>query len=120
MFLCDLDSYSRRSRRQPSLALNQLEQKFHTFLLEVYHRRPSSEGRLSPKKRWEKGGFLPRIVESLEQLDLLLMQEVRIRKVRLTAAPAKPCPTSPRARYGARPELWSEELSVVAFEGYLS
>jgi len=82
MFLCDLNGYSRRSRLKPSVTLNQLEQKFRTFLLEVYHRRPSSEGKLSPKERWEEGGFLPRMAESLEQLDLLLMQEVRTRKVR--------------------------------------
>ena len=35
-----------------------------------------------PSERWEEGGFLPRMPESLEQLDLLLMQEVRARKVR--------------------------------------
>jgi putative transposase len=35
-----------------------------------------------PSERWEEGGFLPRMPESLEQLDLLLMQEARARKVR--------------------------------------
>jgi putative transposase len=59
MFLCDLDGYTRRSRRKPSLTLSQLEQQFHTFLLEVYHRRPSSEGKPCPKDRWEEGGFFP-------------------------------------------------------------
>jgi putative transposase len=50
--------------------------------LETYHRRISVKGRLVPSERWEEGGFLPRMPESLEQLDLLLMQEVRARKVR--------------------------------------
>jgi len=35
-------------------------------LVEVYHRRPSSEGKLSPKERWEQDCFLPRMKE-LEQ-----------------------------------------------------
>jgi putative transposase len=82
MFLCDLDGYTRRSRRKPSLTLGQLEDLFRTFLLEVYHRRAISEARLAPSERWEEGGFLPRMPDSLEQLDLLLMQEVRARKVR--------------------------------------
>jgi transposase InsO family protein len=37
MFLCDLDGYTRRSRRKPSLTLGQFEDLFRTFLLEVYH-----------------------------------------------------------------------------------
>ena len=82
MFLCDLSGYTRRSRRKPSLTLGQLEELFRTFLLEVYHRRENSEVRLAPSERWEEGGFLPRMPESLEQLDLLLIQEVRARKVR--------------------------------------
>jgi putative transposase len=82
MFLCDLDGYTRRSRRKPSLTLERLEDLFRTFVLEVYHRRASSEVRLAPSERWEEGGFLPRMPDSLEQLDLLLMQEVRSRKVR--------------------------------------
>jgi putative transposase len=82
MFLCDLDGYTRRSTRKPKLTLGQLESLFRTFLLEVYHKRASSEGRLAPSERWEQGGFLPRMPESLEQLDLLLMQEVCSHKVR--------------------------------------
>jgi putative transposase len=62
--------------------LDSLEKQFHTFLLEVYHRRPSSEGKLSPKERWEQGGFLPRMPDSVERLDLSLIHEVRTRKVR--------------------------------------
>ncbi len=82
MFLCELDGYARRKRQRPSLSLQQFEDRFRTFLLEIYHRRTSVEGRLPPSERWEDGGFLPRMPESLEQLDLLLMQEVRPRKVR--------------------------------------
>jgi putative transposase len=82
MFLCDLDGYTRRSSRKPGVTLGQLEGLFRTFLLQIYHKRASSAGRLAPSERWEQGGFLPRMPESLEQLDLLLMHEVRARKVR--------------------------------------
>src|SRR5271156_553141 len=82
MFLCELDGYIKRKRQKPSLTLELFEELFRTFLLETYHRRTSEEGRPAPSERWEEGGFLPRMPESLEQLDLLLMQEVRARKVR--------------------------------------
>lgn len=82
MFLCDLAGYGKRSRREPQLTLSQLDEKFRVFLLETYHRRQTSEGKSSPKERWEQGGFLPRMPESLEQLDLLLIAEIRTRKVR--------------------------------------
>ena len=82
MFLCDLDGYTKRPRRKPSLTLAGLEKQFHMFLLESYQQRPTSEGKPSPKERWEAGGFLPRMPDSLEQLDLLLMCELRTRKVR--------------------------------------
>jgi putative transposase len=82
MFLCELDGYIKRKRHKPSLTLERFEELFQTFLLETYHRRISVEGRPAPSERWEGGGFLPRMPDSLEQLDLLLMQEVRARKVR--------------------------------------
>ena len=82
MFLCELDGYSKKKRHKPSLSLEHFEDLFRTFLLETYHRRPSLASKAAPSERWEEGGFLPRMPESLEQLDLLLMQEVRARKVR--------------------------------------
>jgi putative transposase len=82
MFLCDLDGYTARRGRKPTLTLDSLEKQFHTFLLEFYHRRPSSEGKLSSKERWEQGGFLPRMPDSLERLNLLLIHEIRTRRVR--------------------------------------
>jgi len=82
MFLCDLDGYKGRTRRKPSLTLAQFEDLFRAFLLDVYHRRSGSDDLPTPIKRWESGGFLPRMPQSLEQLDLLLVQEVQARKVR--------------------------------------
>jgi putative transposase len=82
MFLCDLEGYTRRGRRKPELTIDQLEQRFRAFLVEVYQRTPGAEAELSPSAKWEEGGFLPRIPASLEQLDLLLIEELRPRKVR--------------------------------------
>lgn len=82
MFLCDLDGYTRRGRWKPSLTLAQLDELFHTFLLEVYHRVAGPDAEIGPAETWEKGGFLPRMPVSLEQLDLLLIQEIRSRKIR--------------------------------------
>jgi putative transposase len=82
MFLCDLEGYLNRSRRNPTLTLPQLDAQFRTFLLEVYHRNVSTGTMMPPIKRWEGEGFLPRMPHSLEQLDLLLMHAVRSRRVR--------------------------------------
>jgi putative transposase len=81
-FLCDLEGYTRRGRRKPTLSLGQLEERFRTFLIEVYSRTPVAEAELSPSALWERGGFLPRMPDSLEQLDLLLIEEVRSRRIR--------------------------------------
>jgi putative transposase len=54
---------------------------FRTWLLEDYHERVHEETRQAPKARWEGMGFLPRMPESLEQLDLLLLQVARKRRV---------------------------------------
>ena len=82
MFLSDLTGFVRRGKPKARFTLDQLDELFRTFLIEVYHRRPGSDGRLPPARRWEEGGFLPRMPESLEQLDLLLMEEARARRVR--------------------------------------
>jgi putative transposase len=55
---------------------------FRTFLIEVCSRTPVAEAELSPSALWERGGFLPRMPDSLEQLDLLLIEEVRSRRIR--------------------------------------
>lgn len=82
MFLCDLEGYLQRSRRKPKLTLAQLEQQWRTFLLEGYHRSPTAGTATAPIERWTSTGFVPRMPRSLEQLDLLLIQSARTRKVR--------------------------------------
>jgi putative transposase len=63
------------------LTLPAFEQRFRTWLLEDFHRRRHSETEDQPKERWEKGGFVPRMPQSLESLDLLLLTVAKTRKV---------------------------------------
>ena len=57
----------------PKLTLAQLDEALQTFIVGNYHLRSHSETKQLPQERWEAGGFLPRMPDSLEQLDLLLL-----------------------------------------------
>ena len=84
MFLCELDGYAPPGstvRGKRRLTLAELDSRLRTFLLDVYHRRKCAETKTPPAERWEANGFLPRMPESLEQLDLLLIQVVKNRRV---------------------------------------
>lgn len=63
------------------LTLSAFEQHFQNWLLDGYHRRIHSETKAPPQDRWEAQGFLPRMAESLEQLDLLLLTVAKTRRV---------------------------------------
>jgi len=84
MFLCELPGYSPEGgamRGKPTLTLRDLSECFGRFLYETYHVRVQNETGTTPNDRWEANGFLPRMADSLEQLDLLLITVVRSRKV---------------------------------------
>jgi len=66
---------------EAKLTLSAFEQKFRTWLLEDYHQRVHSETKCKPAERWERGGFLPRMPDSLERLDLLLLTVAKTRRV---------------------------------------
>jgi putative transposase len=66
---------------KPVLTLGQLEAHFRAWLVEHYHQAVHSETGAAPQARWESEGFLPRLPESLEQLDLLLLTVARPRRV---------------------------------------
>jgi putative transposase len=65
----------------PVLSLSDLERELRTFIVESYHLRPHSETGVPPQGRWEAGGFLPRLPDSLEQLDLLLLTVAKGRRI---------------------------------------
>ncbi|WAH36484.1 Mu transposase C-terminal domain-containing protein [Alicyclobacillus dauci] len=58
----------------------ELVSQLETFLL-TYNLQPHSETGVPPQERWEGGGFLPRLPESRTELDLLLLQVVKTRRV---------------------------------------
>jgi putative transposase len=66
----------------PALTLADFDAIFQEFLLSEYHVRPQRDLPDTPQARWEGDGFLPRLPESLEQLDLLLLTVARTRRVR--------------------------------------
>jgi putative transposase len=85
MFLCELKGYAPPGggmRGRPALTLPDLDDRLRAFLLDVYHRRACAETKMRPAERWEGSGFLPRMPESREQLDLLLIQVAKMRRVR--------------------------------------
>lgn len=62
-----------RAATPPALSLAQLDQAVGRFLIEQHNHRAHSETKAVPVQRWAAGGWLPRMPDSLEQLDLLLL-----------------------------------------------
>ena len=68
-------------RPTPRLTLRELDSRLGEFFLGEYHQRVHGETGARPQERWEAGGFLPRLPDSLEQLDLLLLTVAKTRRV---------------------------------------
>jgi len=83
LLLSDLPGYAPEGseRVESVLTLPELDARFRKWLLDGYHRRIHGETKQPPAERWQQGGFLPRMPESLEQLDLLLLTVVKARRV---------------------------------------
>jgi len=84
MLLCHLPGYTPASMPPDHalLTVSAFEAELQRFILDQYHQRPHHETGEPPQARWESGGFLPRLPESLEQLDLLFLTVAKSRKVR--------------------------------------
>lgn len=83
MFLPDLPGHLIRGKplSAPALALDELRIRFEAFVCGAYHQRPHGSTGEAPVTRWQKGGFLPTMPDSLEQLDMLLVHVPKPRKV---------------------------------------
>ena len=83
LFLCHQPGYTPPGTAavKPVLTLPELDARLRGFLVEIYHQQPHSETGAPPQARWEAQGFLPRLPESLEQLDLLLLSVAKPRRV---------------------------------------
>ena len=77
-----LPGYSRtQADRKAVLSLAGLSGEIETYLIGEYLVTPHSTTGQAPQARWEAGGFLPQMPDSLERLDLLLLTVARTRRV---------------------------------------
>jgi len=66
----------------PLLTLDRFKEVFHKWLVSDYMYREHSEIDTTPFLRWNADNFIPRLPDSLEQLDLLLLTVKKKRSVR--------------------------------------
>jgi putative transposase len=66
----------------PRLSLPELDTTIGDYFLGTYNNRPHREISIAPIKAWLGQGWLPRMPESLEALDLLLVMVAQSRMVR--------------------------------------
>jgi putative transposase len=82
MLLSRLPGYARtQADRKAVLALADLAGEIETYLIGDYLATPHSTTGQASQARWEAGGFLPQMPDSLERLDLLLLTVTRTRRV---------------------------------------
>ncbi|MCW2943165.1 MAG: Transposase [Actinomycetia bacterium] len=85
MCLAHLPGYAPRGTpdraAQAKLTLPELDAAIGRFIHQVYNLRPHSETKMPPQARWEAGAFIPRMPDSLQQLDLLLLTVAKPRKI---------------------------------------
>jgi putative transposase len=85
MCLPHLPGYAPRGTKdragQARLSLAELDQAIGVFIRETYNATAHGETGVPPQQRWEAGAFIPRVPDSLEQLDLLLLTVTSPRKV---------------------------------------
>ena len=70
-----------RPASAPRLSLAELDRAIGAFVVGTYNLRPHSATGEAPSETWAAGAFLPRLPDSLEELDLLLVQHVKPRIV---------------------------------------
>ena len=66
----------------PRLSLSDLDRAITDYIVGVYNARVHGEIGQTPLDAWRGNGFLPRLPESLEDLDLLLVMHAKPRAVR--------------------------------------
>lgn len=81
LFLQNLPGYLGNLANSALLTVQELDEKLARFLLYDYHHRVHGTTKEEPVSRWNKSGFLPQLPDSLESLDLLLLQVTKPRKV---------------------------------------
>lgn len=83
LFLSELENYCPNTEppTAPLLPLAAFREAFREWLVGRYHFRKHGTTRQAPIERWEAGGFLPRMPDRPEELDLLLLTIAESRRV---------------------------------------
>src|SRR5512135_1190722 len=82
VFLSRLPGYAPgRTGGSAVLTLPELGQELESYLIGEYLVTPHRTTKQAPQARWEAGGFLPQMPESLERLDLLLLTVPKARRI---------------------------------------
>ncbi|MCH5584889.1 Mu transposase C-terminal domain-containing protein [Shimazuella sp. AN120528] len=81
LLLQDLPGYIENTSVRNHLTFQKLEDKLNEFIINVYHHRSHGTTKVAPIDRWSQSGFLLNMPESLEDLDLLLLNVAKARKV---------------------------------------
>ncbi len=83
LFLSGQPGYAPRGfgNVEPVLTLEELDKRLRKWLIDDYMQREHSELGVSPKTRWESSSFIPRMPDSREQLDILLLTITKPRTV---------------------------------------
>ena len=75
-----INSIMTTSNNQPTFDLKSLDKMVYEFIVN-YNHQTHSDLRMSPTERWQLNGFLPHILDSLEDLDLLLFTVAKPRRI---------------------------------------
>jgi len=81
MLLEGLPGYVKNKNGEKLLTVYEFEKKLSNFILTDYNHEVHSSTNYSPVDRWNGSGFLPNLPDSLEKLDLLLLQVAKTRRV---------------------------------------
>lgn len=82
LFLQDLPGYMGNQTSPSSLiTIKELDEKLSEFIIYDYHNKIHSTTKKAPIHAWNRSGFIPNLPESLESLDLLLLNVAKPRKV---------------------------------------
>lgn len=77
----DLPGYFGNQNTSNLLTIKELDEKFARFIIYDYHHRIHGTTKQEPIEMWNNSGFLPNLPDSLESLDLLLLNVVKSKKV---------------------------------------
>ena len=76
-----LSGYAPTGKRKAAMTLADLGKELENYFIHEYHVTPHGTTGEPPQRRWDAGGFLPQMPDSLGQLDLLLLTVPKTRRV---------------------------------------